>query len=283
LAELLDLDTAGAARTYAAVITDNKAQPGRRFVAFARLLELQRIGAVEPVSLGFDQLELPQELLEARDRLATARQLAMARRPFEGLVEKATADPQGLATWIEQGERGQFNQRTLVQQIYNRALEAADASTAREHHRQLRLQLEEATRRNDRVRMLQVQMQLQQLQRMRSADEPEGQRQQRVRALSLLRHELAGEKSTADWLRAQQFRGDQRPAMPSGTPEEVLDLVRHNLAQLSSSKDLLRDEGEALQKLQGLLESEAATKGAPAALLELNRLPVYRTLLLRPR
>jgi hypothetical protein len=171
--------------------------------------------------------------------------------------------------------------------VYRSVVDAPDASVTREQVQQLLLQLQDATRRNDTLKKVELQRQLQQL-NLHLNDEPEVRMLQHIRALSLLKLEVDGKRSMADRQRAYYayyFFREQRANPPANaTPDELLELARYNLTRLRNGKDLLQGEGEALQKLQDLIDAEAATKGAAAAVqLILLRLPIYRGLLLKPR
>jgi hypothetical protein len=263
LHELLDLDSQGAAASYEVLATEQGGPAGQRWLAAARLCELRRLGAA-PSTRGTDLAGMPESLQKA------LRETQQSPVPTD-LLDRARNHPEGLLEWLRQNQHApRFSARPAVAEAHRQALNQSEPGK-REMRRQLLAKMQVATQRGDRRTATELWRQI----RLLEPESREARPFDHVRALFILKCELAGKATQAAHLRAQYFGDWQPPGGPAPTVEATL----LNIAAMLRADDLLADEDDQLRLLQERLQ--AGGDGAAKVLQLLARVPVYAEQLLR--
>lgn len=244
LHEVLDVDPVTAAASYRQIVESRSAASTDRWVASARLLELESLGL--PHGATIVPGDLPPRLQQR------IREDAQERDTRNRLVGQAERAPEQLPAAIRAERRTTL--RPFVPESIILALEEL-----RPGDRDLwrRTQLER--RRSERTRMTTRTM-------------------QEVTAPRVLRIELAGQTQRADALRTLYFADWQPPPLPADRAA-ALQTVRTNLEQWRHERQLTGPQQEALRDLSVALDA-AASRSPDDALRLLQRLPVYAERLL---
>lgn len=217
LREILDLDTAAAARGYEAVAADPRVAAAEYWVATARLAELDRLGL--PVQRS------PRAEPPPAGALRNALTAAPTSVPLRQLVDQLAETPEETLVAIAA--------RTLavpdVRPFTHLALEWA------------RSQIDPG--------------QLQWLQRMRQRDRTPPQANDRVNALDVLRAETAGNRAQADMLRSIYFPSWKAPAWRDAAA--TLPRVRERLDAWSADPETSAQQRSVLRALREAIDQRA--------------------------
>lgn len=241
LREVLDLDVRAAAADYAAIAQDQRSGRPERWVAVARLAELQRAGIPTPPVPAANDVPPP-----IRDALA-----AMTPLPVAELLQRAAGDPATLLASLatEAGRLPALRPVTPEAQDWVRRQVGRSIDDRWQRILQLSRRRSEASRNSDRA----------------NADD-------------ILRFELQGRQEQAANYRSLHFR-DWRPPEVGGEPSAVLQRVRGNLDAWLRDPGLGAGQSSLLQQLRASLEQRAAVD-AQATVALVARLPLYAERLL---
>lgn len=245
LREVLDLDVPAARRGYEEVAAN--ATPGNleRWIAVARLVELQRLQAITT---------LPPQLAEAPPPVRAAVQALPAPTPVEPLLQRARRAPtEGLQVLTAEGQKMPAL-RPLVPAAEDWMMGQIGPSL-RDRMRQRAQTFANRTRSADARRFT-----------------------ERLYALDLVRAEVQGRTAQAVALRTLYF-ADWHAPNTAGDPTVHLARVRTNLEAWLADKDLGNQQATVLRELRDAIEKAAATDPA-AALALVARLPLYAERLL---
>jgi hypothetical protein len=241
LREVLDLDVAGAAATYAAIAQDKQAPPLERLVAVARRCELRTHGVGEQVPEQ-DLAVVPEEL---RRHFREVQQIGQASPVLELELAAGRGDRDAVRQFFADTDVPQL--RPLVLAAVQAAFESSNPSLA-ERQRQQRSRFPPWS--NDSARVL-----------------------DRIRANDIVRAELDGRTAHAADLRARWFPAWRSQPWPQDAAA-AWQRVRHNLGEWQRERQLTRLEEELLRRLEAELAKAAATDPR-AALQLLDRMPIY--------
>ena len=245
LAEVMDLDVAGAAAAYRKVAADTGPRHLERWVAAARLAELQRLGAV------------PAAPIATADAPTALRPAFLALQPIaeiESLVDRARRAPaEGLQILVP--EAGKLSPlRSAVPPAEDWVMSQIGPSL-RDRMRQWRQTLANRSRSTDTRRVT-----------------------ERLYALDVVRAELQGRPAQAIALRTLYF-ADWRPPVAAGDPAPHLARIRANLDAWLADPELGSQQQPVLRELKDAIDKQAAADPAAAVNLVM-RLPLYAERLL---
>ncbi|MCB9887777.1 MAG: hypothetical protein H6838_19990 [Planctomycetes bacterium] len=245
ISEVLDLDTAGAAAQYARVAREGRSAQPERWVAAARLAELQRMGVTTPPAPG---------LVESPAALRSAWAEVQPRLEVDGLLQRLHDAPTVTLPELAGDGHGVPELRPLVPKAESWLL-AQTGPSLRDRRRQ-RMQAFANLSRSPQVSNY----------------------LQRLYAATIVNAEVNGRRSQADALRALYF-ATWRPPVTAEEPEAV---VAHALTELDTW--LGEEEVSPQQRmLLGSLRDHLARKAAidPREARDLiARLPRYAERLL---
>ncbi len=224
LREVLDLDIAGATAAYAKVAADHRPGNLDRWVATARLAEIQRLGVSIPMRA--DMRDAPPAL---REPLALMAQPL----PVAELLQRAMAEPAQLWKTIgtEAGRLPPLRPVTPVAEEWRR----------------------------EQIPSLRGVRRAQASNRFRT----DSTRIDRSNATDILRAELEGRPSQAEALRQILFADWQRTAVP-GDAKPYLEKVRANLDAMLREAELSITQRNLLSQLRDAVNEKAANDPAAA-------------------
>lgn len=239
LAEALDLDTASAARQYARIARDGRHGTGERWLAAARLAELQRLGVETPSAPGL--AEAPSSLRSTILPLAPAieagtlaLQLALDRSVTVHELANAPAALPDLRPYVARVEAWQLAQTGPSLRDRMRQRQQAFANLSRSPQINAYLQ--------------------------------------RLYATTIVSAELDGRRSQADALRALYFAAWKAPEV-EGNDQSIVTKAQSNLSAWLEERTLSRQQRTVLTALgEHLAKRAAAGEWTPAREL-LQRLP----------
>lgn len=239
LSEVLDLDTAGAARQYARIARDSRQATGERWLAAARLAELQRLGIATPSAPGL--AEAPSSLRStlgaaapAFEAGALALQLAIDRSVTVHDLANAPAALPDLRPYVARAEAWQLAQTGPSLRDRQRQRQQAFANLSRSPQVSAYLQ--------------------------------------RLYATTIVSAELDGRLSQADALRALYFAAWKAPEV-QGDDQAVVTKAQTLLTAWLEERTLSRQQRTVLTALGEHLAKRAAASEWTQARELLQRLP----------
>ncbi len=243
LAEVLDLDTEAAARQYARIARDGRHGTGERWLAAARLAELQRLGIATPSAPGL--AEAPSSLrsslgplLPAFEAGTLALQLAIDRSVTVHDLANAPAALPDLRPYVARVEAWQLAQTGPSLRDRQRQRQQAFANLSRSPQVNAYLQ--------------------------------------RLYATTIVSAELDGRRSQADALRALYFAAWKPPegvGQDLADDQQVVTKAQANLAAWLEERTLSRQQRTVLTALAEHLAKRAAAGEWTSARELLQRLP----------
>ncbi|MCA8949096.1 MAG: hypothetical protein KDE27_06325 [Planctomycetes bacterium] len=241
--EVLDLDTAGASRLYGDIVANREPRNFARWVAAARLLELQRLDVVHGDRVDYS---------EAPPLLRPQLEEADASLEIQPLIERLTSESAEATARALATPEGQLPPL--------RPLVASAESWYEDQALPSRL---------DRIR-----------QRRAAWDNDPPPFSSRVFAQRVLRAELAGKREEADAKRSLYFTSWEPPA---AADDPLVDLarIRRNVDELLLAREWTGDWRGMHQQLRDTIERIAA-EDPKAAVAFVRRLPQYAERLLAP-
>ena len=241
LREIMDLDSAGAAKDYAALVRTARPTEPARWIAVARLAELHRLGVIPGESI---------QVAEAPAAVRTA-VAGLPPLPVEELLPRLGLDP-----------------ATVLQSL-------GDGSTRVPPLRQASAQVLEWVRNQIGPS---IDNRLRQQVPLGNRTRPDRARAERWFAADILLRELEGRQQQAASLRRFYFTDWKAPAV-GGDAQQTLARVHANFDAWLAERDLSPQQATLLNNLREALAQRAATDAA-AAIEFLQRMPLYADRLL---
>ena len=245
LREVVDGDVRGAVRDYTTIAANDDANNLQRWIAVARLLELQRLGVAVP-GASFEvaaPLPLRAALDAAKARLPV---------PVEELLRRATQAPEQVMQSVssEIGRLPTLRPATTSAQEWVR----------------------------ERLRSRNFDRRPRQGNGPGNRNRPDRARQERIYAADILQCELQGRQEQAASLSLLCFADWKTPALPKD-PLDAIARVRTGIEAWIADKDASQAQQRLLRELREAFDQRAAADPS-AALAFLARLPLYADRLL---